>query len=42
MTIEGYVEKEIRTLHGARQVYPNHIDDQLDSDQQVVNEEPSL
>ena len=28
--------------HGARPVYQNHLDDKVDSDQQVVNKELSL
>ena len=29
-------------FHGARPVYLNHLDDEVDSDQQVVNKELSL
>ena len=34
--------KGISQSHGARPVYQNHLDDKMDSDQEVVNKELSL
>ena len=40
--ILGYLEKGDSHSHGARPVYSKHLDDSVDSDQEVVNKENCL
>ena len=40
--IEGYMEIGCSNSHGTRPFYYNHLDDPVDSDQQILNKDLSL